>query len=107
MCSRQNNAPDLPKDIYVPILGTHDKRNFPDVIKLKALPWGNYPGLSGQALRNGILPAIHISKQSMSQSSATAATAEGEQVSPEGTQEGKEYLPFSSPQTTATPHGEP
>ena len=47
MCSRQNNAPDLPKDIYVPILGTHDKRNFPDVIKLKALPWGNYPGLSG------------------------------------------------------------
>ena len=40
--------------------------------------------------------ACHISKQRMSQSSAIAVTADSELVSPEGTQEGKEYLPSSS-----------
>ena len=49
----------------------------------------------------------HISKQRMSQSSAVTTTASGELVSPEGTQEGKEYLPSSSHQTAATPCGEP
>ena len=34
--------------------------------------------------------SCHISKQSMSQSSATADTTKGELVSPEGTQEGKD-----------------
>ena len=43
----------------------------------------------------------------MSQSLAVVATVYGELVSPEGTQEGKEYLPSSSHQTTATPSGEP
>ena len=43
----------------------------------------------------------------MSQSSAIAATASGELVSPEETQEGKVYLPSSSHQTAATPYGEP
>ena len=51
--------------------------------------------------------SCHISEQRMSQSSAIAATAEGELVSPEGTQKRKEYLPSSSPQTAATPCGEP
>ena len=51
--------------------------------------------------------ACHISKQKMSQSSVIAATTNGELVSPEETQEGKEYLPSSSPQTEATPQGEP
>ena len=39
----------------------------------------------------------------MSQSSVIAATANGELVSPEKTQEGKEHLPS----TVATPYGEP
>ena len=43
----------------------------------------------------------------MSQSLAIVATVYGELVSPEGTQEGKEYLPSSSHQTAATPCGEP
>ena len=52
--------------------------------------------------------SCHVSKQRMSQSSAIAATSNGELVSPEGTQEGnKEYLPPSSHQTAATPYAEP
>ena len=44
----------------------------------------------------------------MSQSSVIAATAKGELVSPEGTQEGnKECLSSSSHQIAATPDGEP
>ena len=43
----------------------------------------------------------------MSQSLAVVATVYGELVSPEGTQEGKEYLPSSSHQTAATPYGNP
>ena len=44
----------------------------------------------------------------MLQASATAATSQGEQVSPEGTQEGnKENLPASSQQPAATADGEP
>ena len=42
----------------------------------------------------------------MSQSSAITVV-QGELVSSKGTQEGEEYLPSSSPQTAATPHGEP
>ena len=51
--------------------------------------------------------ACHISKQRMSQSSVITATAYGELLNPEGTQEGKEYLLSSSHQTIATPHREP
>ena len=51
--------------------------------------------------------ACHISKQRMSQSLAITATANGELVSPEGTQEGKEYLLCSSHQTAATPYDKP
>ena len=51
--------------------------------------------------------ACHISKQRTLQSSEIAATTDGELVTPEGTQEGKEYLPSSSHQTAATLHGEP
>ena len=40
------------------------------------------------------------------QSSAITAL-QGELVSPKGTQEGKEYLPSSCRQTTATPYGGP
>ena len=43
----------------------------------------------------------------MSQSSATISTTDGELVSPEETQEGKEHLPPGGPQTAATPCGEP
>ena len=43
----------------------------------------------------------------MSQSLVTVAIADGGLVSPEGTQEGKEYLSSSSHQTAATPDGEP
>ena len=44
----------------------------------------------------------------MSQLSGIVATSKGELVSPEGAREGnKEHLPSSSPQTEATPHGEP
>ena len=51
--------------------------------------------------------ACHISKQRMSHSSAIAATMDIKLVNPELIQEGKEYLPSSSHQTAATPHGEP
>ena len=47
--------------------------------------------------------SCRISKQRTSQSLEIAATSDGELVSPEGTQEGKEYLPPSSHQTAATP----
>ena len=40
------------------------------------------------------------------QSSAIAAP-QSEPVTPEETQEGEEYLPFSSHQTAVTPYGEP
>ena len=43
----------------------------------------------------------------MSQSPAIAATTDGELVRPGGNSGRKEYLPSSSHQTTATPHGEP
>ena len=43
----------------------------------------------------------------MSQSSAIAATKDGELVNPEETQERKEYLSSSRHQTAALPHGEP
>ena len=43
----------------------------------------------------------------MSQSSVIAATMDGELVSLEGTQEGKEYLLSSSHQTAAAPQSEP
>ena len=53
--------------------------------------------------------ACYVCKQRMSQSSEISATAaNGEQVSPEGIQEGnKKYLPSSWYQTVATPYGEP
>ena len=52
--------------------------------------------------------AGRVSKQKMSQSSAIAATSKGEQVSPEGAQEGhREHLPSNSHQTAATPDSEP
>ena len=45
----------------------------------------------------------HSSKRRMS--SAITATMEGDLMSPEGTQEGKEYLSSSSYQTATTPQG--
>ena len=51
--------------------------------------------------------SCHISEPRMSQSLAIAATTDGELVSPEGTQEGREYLPSSRHQAVATPHNEP
>ena len=58
--------------------------------------------LTGQ-LRNmtGPFPIISIK---MSQSPAVAATVNGELVSPEGTQEGKEYLSTTNHQTTDYSH---
>ena len=47
--------------------------------------------------------AYHISKQ---RNQLLQPPAKGELVSSEGTQKG-EYLPSSSHQTAATPHGEP
>ena len=51
--------------------------------------------------------ACPVSKQRMSQSAVIVASRDGKLVSPEGTQEAKEYLWFSSHQTAATPYYEP
>ena len=48
--------------------------------------------------------AYHISKQ---RNQLLQPSAKGELVCSEGTQKGEEYLPSSSHQTAATPHGEP
>ena len=53
------------------------------------------------SVRNGILPVVSVNKKW--QSSVITATANSELVRPEGTKEGKEYLPSSSHQTAATP----
>ena len=55
-------------------------------------------------LRNGTFPATAVNKR-WSQSSAITATMEGDLMSPEGTQEGKEYLSSRSYQTATTPQG--
>lgn len=49
-CSMQNNG--SPKDVHILILRIWEyvtlpgKSDFADVIKLRILNWGNYPGLS-------------------------------------------------------------
>ena len=55
-------------------------------------------------LRNRTFPAAAVN-EGWSQSSAITVTMEGDLMSPEGTQEGKEYLPSSSYQTATTPQG--
>ena len=55
----------------------------------------------------GLKESDRLSDWTTTQSWATAATPDGELVSPEGNQEEKEYLPSSSHQTAATPYGEP
>ena len=54
-------------------------------------------------LRNRISPAVSVNKDVTVISDHSPPTWAGE---PKGTQEGEEYLPSSSHQTTATPYGE-
>ena len=49
----------------------------------------------------------NISKQMMPQSAAIAATTDGELVSPEGTQEGKNACHLAPIKLAFTPHSEP
>ena len=55
-CDTQNNDPR--KDVHILIPRTyecvtlHGKRDLADVIKLRILSWGDYPGLSGWPLCN-------------------------------------------------------